>query len=724
MTNTKTTKRALLASVLSIVLCFAMLIGSTFAWFTDTVTTGVNKITAGNLDVGLKYSKDFNTWNNAEAATEIFKKDALWEPGYTEVVYFEVENKGSLAFNYRVGTNLVNNVIGKTQDDKDIDLTKYIKFGIVKVDKAFANRDAALAAVKDSAIDFANLFVAEDSLTTKGATQKFAMVVFMPTTVNNEANHNGKDIPSIEFGVQVIATQKAEEQDSYGKDYDADATYPQFAFAKYEAAKELVLKGEGFEAIIPANAGLETSDDHQDVAANTELVMKIDEADSAPNIEIETGDIVLPYTISLETKDGEAVESTDKSITVKLEIGAGRGNVELYHKTEKVNNATYDSTTGILTFTTNDFSPFTVVEKAAITCDTSWYNETGTEFVLTDAADLFGLAVLVDGGNSFANKTVKLGANIDLEYAEFEAIGSINNPLSASIDGQGYKISNLKITRDNWDENTGAGGKASENRQALISSYTPVGECTIKDLTIENASIIGCRGVGVLIAKSAGGNLTTNTLTVTNIKIIGEVKIACQYEAAAVIGSADALKEISNVTVDVTADSYLSNINSGIKGTAMCLGSIGGWIKVEKATNLKSNLNISGRDGAIGGIFGEVMGQYAPANLSNMYYSGKITAYCTKANNGTDWTNGGLIFGMTHNGLIVGTPRFTVIADLSTCSSTGSLELHLNDAEKIIKTTTADDLGDKYVDKAIDLFGAPYDKNYTNKSFSKSYVAQ
>ena len=45
--NSKSTKRALLTSVLAMVVCLAMLVGSTFAWFTDTATTGVNKIQAG-----------------------------------------------------------------------------------------------------------------------------------------------------------------------------------------------------------------------------------------------------------------------------------------------------------------------------------------------------------------------------------------------------------------------------------------------------------------------------------------------------------------------------------------------------------------------------------------------------------------------------------------------------------------------------------------------------
>ena len=67
MTNRKSTKRALLGSVMAMVLCLAMLIGATFAWFTDTASTGVNKIQAGNLDVVLEMKDASGNWVPAEA---------------------------------------------------------------------------------------------------------------------------------------------------------------------------------------------------------------------------------------------------------------------------------------------------------------------------------------------------------------------------------------------------------------------------------------------------------------------------------------------------------------------------------------------------------------------------------------------------------------------------------------------------------------------------------
>ena len=85
MTNIKSTKRALLSSTISLFLCFAMLLGTTFAWFTDSVTSANNVIRSGNLDVAVTYTLDGETWKDFDGAADVFQK-GLWEPGHTEVV--------------------------------------------------------------------------------------------------------------------------------------------------------------------------------------------------------------------------------------------------------------------------------------------------------------------------------------------------------------------------------------------------------------------------------------------------------------------------------------------------------------------------------------------------------------------------------------------------------------------------------------------------------------
>lgn len=95
MTKSKHTKRALLVSVLSMLLCLTMLIGSTFAWFTDSVVSGKNKIVAGNLDVEL-LAKVGGDYAQVTETTNLFKDDTLWEPGHVEVVNLKVAKPGHL----------------------------------------------------------------------------------------------------------------------------------------------------------------------------------------------------------------------------------------------------------------------------------------------------------------------------------------------------------------------------------------------------------------------------------------------------------------------------------------------------------------------------------------------------------------------------------------------------------------------------------------------------
>ena len=222
----KSTKHALLASVLSIVMCFAMLIGSTFAWFTDEVKSGMNKIVAGNLDVELEYSLDGTTWTAVNETTNMFKEDALWEPGYTEVVYLRVSNVGSLALKYQFGINVADKVIGKTADDKDIDLSDFIEFGVVETEAVFADRAAARAAVNgNTALISAGYSSAEGHLIAGEKSNILALVVYMPETVDNAANYAGDNQPSINLGIKLVATQDASESDSFGDDYDEDSEY-------------------------------------------------------------------------------------------------------------------------------------------------------------------------------------------------------------------------------------------------------------------------------------------------------------------------------------------------------------------------------------------------------------------------------------------------------------------------------------------------------------------
>ena len=237
MNNKRATKRALLTSVTALVMCVVMLAGTTFAWFTDTASTGVNKIQAGNLDIEVKYTLDGKEWANLDGATNIFQK-GLWEPGHTEVVALKVTNTGSLALKYNISMNVVSETEGTNKAGEPYKLSDYLKvktlaqgandFGNIALGMAFDTR-AKDGLAYDSEKSFSDVGVlANDQSLQPGMEGNYIiMKVYMPETVGNEANaRSTKEAASIEFGINVVATQQQSERDSFGDNYDRDATYP------------------------------------------------------------------------------------------------------------------------------------------------------------------------------------------------------------------------------------------------------------------------------------------------------------------------------------------------------------------------------------------------------------------------------------------------------------------------------------------------------------------
>ncbi len=229
MTSSKSTKRALISSALAILMCVAMLIGTTFAWFTDTASTGVNKIQAGNLDVELEYkNSDTANFTKADKNTKVFKEGALWEPGHVEYVVLKVSNAGSLALKYKLGINIADEVGSTNVYDNEFNLSDYIRFAVLDDDKSSLNRDDLVSAATDSKLIKEGYSKEDHLLAGENNSEKIVtLVVWMPTTVGNETNHK-KDAtaPSIDLGISVAATQDTVENDSFDNTYDKDAVYP------------------------------------------------------------------------------------------------------------------------------------------------------------------------------------------------------------------------------------------------------------------------------------------------------------------------------------------------------------------------------------------------------------------------------------------------------------------------------------------------------------------
>ena len=216
MTKQKSTKRALLLSALSLLMCVSMLIGSTFAWFTDSVTSGNNKIVAGNLDVALYHTNGTDTGEEVTDTTKLFDEVALWEPGAMVWEKLTVRNLGSLALKYTLSVNVsdVSVVNGKS-------LADVLKVAVMTEQPT---RDNIKTATTQDLETFA--LKGEGVLDAKTGVDTFYVAIYWaPTADDNDYNIAGEQLYAT-LGVNLLATQATVEKDSFDDQYDKDATYP------------------------------------------------------------------------------------------------------------------------------------------------------------------------------------------------------------------------------------------------------------------------------------------------------------------------------------------------------------------------------------------------------------------------------------------------------------------------------------------------------------------
>lgn len=234
------TRRALIFNGLTLLLCLTMFVSTTFAWFTDSVASATNHIIAGNLDVamysGIPSGSAF-TWSEVTQTTgSLFDENALWEPGHTEVVYLKVKNEGTLALKYTVSVTEVAFVDGTSILGNNIHLADYLKLAVMDVTTGYADRDAARAAAAAAGpvtltdgftTEYLDLYteaqVAADS--SLASEHIVAVVVYMPDEIGNEVNYLDGVVPEITLGIDVLATQKVKESDSFDSAYDSGAVY-------------------------------------------------------------------------------------------------------------------------------------------------------------------------------------------------------------------------------------------------------------------------------------------------------------------------------------------------------------------------------------------------------------------------------------------------------------------------------------------------------------------
>ena len=362
MSNTKLTKHALIVSIMAMLLCVAMLVGTTFAWFTDTASTAVNKIQAGNLDVALEMKDASGNWVNAEGQTLSWKKAAgapdneqvLWEPGCTyQLPELRIVNNGNLALKYRI---VINGIVGNAKLLEVISFTYGTGINI--------NAEVTLAP-NDT----------KEGIIIKG---------HMDESAGNE--YQGLSIDGI--GITVVATQYTYEYDSTTNQYDKDAPLQVNAKGVGDipvtndsttnnatVSTEKTISGGDMAVTYPAgvmlgNTGAVTGNTDKKTTVEQKFEYKGDTPSVAMSgISIDDGKAIASYELTLPVST-----SNSTLVTVVINYAKNLSGVQVYHSgtlltsTANANgeSATYDASTGVLTLKLMHASPIDIVYNAVL----------------------------------------------------------------------------------------------------------------------------------------------------------------------------------------------------------------------------------------------------------------------------------------------------------------------------------------------------------------------
>lgn len=433
MTRKHSTKRTLIASILVLCLCLTSFIGTTFAWFTDSVTSANNIIKSGTLDVEMSWADGkadpaSATFTDASAGP-IFNYDN-WEPGYAEARHVKIANVGTLALKYSIRI-IPDGEVSKLADVIDV----YYADPAVQADRTLAGL-TKLGTLTDV---LSNIGATANGTLEAGKNDSITLVLKMQESAGNE--YQNMSIGS-SFSVQLVATQLTAEKDSFGDDYDADATYPAYVNVTQNVATDSNNKSTAqvtisyeendsdgsattiskADVIVPAGAQLE-----DDATQITLKIKELENVNADVATQITSDQTATTYEISLEG----LAETNDQDIEVSLVIAKGLVDVQLYHKGTLI-PCEYDASTGELTFTTKSFSPFTVVSATKVFEEGRGTKE--NPYIIKTADDMLNISKYYH-----EYKYYKVADGV--ETLDLNGIGNIS--LNGSFDGNNVKIVNL-----------------------------------------------------------------------------------------------------------------------------------------------------------------------------------------------------------------------------------------------------------------------------------------
>ena len=517
----KSAKKSFISSVLVLCLCFTMFVGTTFAWYNDSVTSGRNTIVAGSLEMVLeKYiGTDGNfsvaaNWETVTDQTKIFNETdgaLTFEPGAVQVAYVRVKNEGDLAFKYSLAAKVYEEKAGTNQENRSFLLSDYLKFGQAQnVTAPFATREAAISAIGTAGkISDAEL-VPTANLQKKTTSGVIALVIYLPSNTDNEANPKPNAKPEISFGLNALATQYTVESDSFSNTYDENATYASAAStqASVPASGNVTMSvvatpSETANSTVVEFSGI-------DATTNPEVELSVETENIIANEGFTAGDIAqIDLTL---TKSGTDTEVPFTSAKVTTYVAKGLTNPVIKYGTTETwttdaaseaavagNTAYYDPATGKLVFVTTHFSEYTVTSN-----DTAYVQ---SEDKVYDSIEAAINAYSGSNDGVYLLKDISLSSIIMLNKSV--TIYGKNNTITSTADriirlttaGINLKVYDCKLISEaaGSDRRAISFDSASKGSSLLLNNCTAkAGEYTINGvndsdnltITIENNSYI------------------------------------------------------------------------------------------------------------------------------------------------------------------------------------------------------------------------------------------
>lgn len=660
----KKKRTALFHSVISLLLCVSMLIGTTFAWFTDSVTTGINTIAAGNLDVELYHSNAAVTNERVDSNTKLFMDlqgdPILWEPGVVSYENLRITNEGDLALAYQLAINTANENYIVDPSGALYGLSHVLKVGVVEDGITATDRAGVVASVKDANWTTLANFLRSGKLLPEGAgeTEKtWGVVVYWEPgdndnfwNLNNGKHLNEGDVLQIDLGVKLVATQEVYESDSFGDDYDTDAkafVFPDFVGGSASTPIEVNNQGQTvsdvtmisgkIKVFVPAGVQVKSG--------VTELSMSVSEmVSSGANVSLGENEEILSLDVHIE---GIADNNTVPITVTLAEVapaGLNMGNYKLYHVesagTKEMtlvdssaeftahNQFKYDPATGDIALYMASFSEVAVVAdtyaKWEGSVDHSWYIGKEAPYTIANADQLWSFSQIVGGmakdengnyiytaidsdGNeyhndSFKGKTIKL--IVDLNLADDEK----NNDDGKIFYPIGYYNSEGTYERTNTAISSGLRnfeGTFDGNGHTIANFYHNTWEMKGDHNWYSPEEQYYRDGMG-LFGRVYGG--TVKNLTVSNFSSDGEIATT-----GCIAAYADGAT-FENIAI-FNCNPRVYNIGNG--GIVGCVG----WYAKEeglKTTFTNITVDNSNKISALWGSYdvacGGIVGQYYPTS--------------------------------------------------------------------------------------------------------------